>query len=147
MHNLWRRGHPADRGAMRQSLPSASDVHAAPAWVDGVCSTPKPDIPKAIMYITDLTHFLDEKGAIQPQRGPAKAMADFHAAAVAHVTDGGRTGMPAPTCFKCKKAPVAPELAADGAIYWGCPRCKAEGRISNWENTLWDLRQGPEQRS
>ena len=29
------------------------------------------------MYITDARHFLDDKGAIAPLRGPAKAMADF----------------------------------------------------------------------
>ena len=91
------------------------------------------------MYITDLTHFLDEKGAILPQGGPAKVMADFLAAVVAYATDRGRSGLQAPTCFKCKKAPVDPMFAADSAIYWACPRCNAEGRISNWENTLWDI--------
>jgi len=29
------------------------------------------------MYITDARHFLDEKGAIGPQRGSAKAMPSF----------------------------------------------------------------------
>ena len=61
---------------------------------------------KAAMYITDLAPFLDEKGAILPQRGPANVIADFHAAAVAYAADGGRTDLPAPSCFKCKKAPL-----------------------------------------
>lgn len=97
------------------------------------------------MYITDARHFLDEKGAIAPQRGPAKAMAEFHAGAIAYATDFDDTGLVAPTCFKCKKVPVEPIIAQDDAIYWSCPRCKAEGRISNWQGTLWDLseRDGP----
>ena len=39
------------------------------------------------MYITDARHFLDDKGAIAPLRGPAKAMADFHAGVIAYATD------------------------------------------------------------
>ena len=39
------------------------------------------------MYITDARHFLDDKGAIAPRRGPAKAMADFHAGVIAYATD------------------------------------------------------------
>lgn len=115
-----------------------------PGGEDGVWFMPEPD---ATMYITDITHFLDEKGAVLPQRGPAKLMADFHAAAVAYATDGGRNGLKAPSCLKCKKAPVAPAISKDGAIYWLCPRCRAEGRISNWENTLWDLRENREHHS
>ena len=91
------------------------------------------------MYITDTRHFLDEKGAMGPQGGAAKAMAEFHASAIAYATDFDDTGLVAPTCFKCKKGPVEPIIAQDDAIYWSCPRCKAEGRISNRQGTLWDL--------
>ena len=91
------------------------------------------------MYITDARHFLDEKGAIGPQRGPAKVMAEFHASAIGYATDFDDTGLVAPTCFKCKKSPVEPIIAPDEAIYWACPRGKAEGRISHWRGTLWDL--------
>ena len=91
------------------------------------------------MNITYARHFLDEKGAIGPKRGPAKAMAEFHAGAITYATDFGETGVVAPFCFKCKKATVEPVIAQDDAIYWSCPRCKAEGRISHWQGTLWDL--------
>ena len=30
-------------------------------------------------------------------------------------------------------------LAPDEAIVWSCIRCGAEGRISHWQGTLWDL--------
>lgn len=91
------------------------------------------------MYITDVRHFLDDKGAIGPQKGPAKVMADFHAGVISFATDFDDTGVMAPTCFKCKKAPVEFSLALDAAIFWHCPRCKVEGRIYNWQGTLWDL--------
>ncbi len=66
-------------------------------------------------------------------------VAEFHASAIAYVTDVDGTGLAAPTCFKCKKGPVEPVIAPDDAIYWSCLRCKAEGRISHWQGTLWDL--------
>ena len=38
------------------------------------------------MYVIDLTHYLDSKGAIAPERGPARKMADFLTAVVAHAS-------------------------------------------------------------
>jgi hypothetical protein len=55
-------------------------------------------------YFTDARHFLDEKGAIGPQRDPARAMAEFHAAAIAFATDFDDTGVAVPMCFKCYQA-------------------------------------------
>jgi hypothetical protein len=96
------------------------------------------------MYITDARHFLDDKGAIAPVRGPAKALADFHAGVIAYATDFDSSGVSLPTCFKCKKETVEAALAQDDAILWRCPRCRAEGRISNWQGTLWDLSERPD---
>ena len=96
------------------------------------------------MYITDARHFLDDKGAIAPRRGPAKAMADFHAGVIAYATDYDETGVVAAHCFKCKKVEVRIARAQDDAIVWSCPRCKSEGRISNWQGTLWDLSDRPD---
>ena len=96
------------------------------------------------MYITDARHFLDDKGAIAPVRGPAKALADFHAGVIAYATDFDSSGVLLPRCFKCKKDTVEAALAQDSAILWRCPRCRAEGRISNWQGTLWDLSERPD---
>ena len=96
------------------------------------------------MYITDLTHFLDESGAIAPIKGVARAMAQFVVEVVAHATDESDTSPAAPTCFKCKKGTVWAELAQDDAINWHCPLCQVEGRISNWQGTLWDLSDRPD---
>jgi len=95
------------------------------------------------MYITDLTHFLDKSGAIGPVKGPARTMAQFHVDAVAHASDTTSETLPAPKCFKCKKGVVEAVLAQDNAVLWVCPKCRIEGRISNWQGSLWDLRNRP----
>ena len=95
------------------------------------------------MYVSDLTHFLDKSGAIGPVKGPARAMAQFHADVVAHASDVTSTPLPAPSCFKCKKGAVEAVRAHDDAIVWVCPMCRTEGRISNWQGSLWNLRDRP----
>ncbi len=95
------------------------------------------------MYVSDLTHFLDKSGAIGPVKGPARAMAQFHVDVVAHASDATSAALPAPRCFKCKKGAVEVVRAHDDAIVWVCPRCRTEGRISNWQGSLWDLRDRP----
>lgn len=98
------------------------------------------------MYITDLTHFLDKSGAIGPVKGPARAMAQFHVDVVAHASDTTGHALAAPTCFKCKQSAVEAILAQDDAIVWACPACHTDGRISNWQGSLWDLRDRPRAR-
>ena len=95
------------------------------------------------MNITDLRHFLDERGAIGPVKGPARAMAQFQADVVAHASDATGQVPAAPRCFKCRKGTIAASLARDAAIVWACPSCRAEGRIANWQGSLWDLRDRP----
>lgn len=96
------------------------------------------------MYVTDLTHFLGKSGAIGPVKGPARAMAEFHADVVAHASDSTANTLPAPKCcFKCKKGVVDAVRARDDAIVWTCSVCRTEGRISNWQGSLWDLRDRP----
>ena len=112
---------------------AASSLHCLP-W--RICCGPA-------MYITDLTHFLDKSGAIGPVKGPARAMAQFHVDAVAHASDSTSETLPAPKCFKCKKGVVEVALAQDNAVVWVCPKCRIEGRISNWQGSLWDLRNRP----
>jgi hypothetical protein len=95
------------------------------------------------MNITDFTHFLDKSGAIGPFKGPARAMAQFLIDVVAHASDCTSTILPTPKCFKCKKAAVEAVVAHDDAISRFCPACRIEGRISNWQGSLWDLRVRP----
>ncbi len=98
------------------------------------------------MYVTDLTHFLDAKGAIAPARGPARKLADFLTAVVAHASDFDRPdATPGPICFKCRKRDgnvVATGITEDDAIVWYCSACGTEGRISHWQGTFWDMSSG-----
>ena len=129
--------------ALVEGLPRAVALRLAGCAILEASATRAPrTLPR--MYITDARHFLDDKGAIAPRRGPAKAMADFHAGVIAYATDYEDTGVVAANCFKCKKVEVRIARAQDDAIVWSCPRCNAEGRISNWQGTLWDLSNRPD---
>jgi len=98
------------------------------------------------MYVIDPTHFLDAKGAIAPERGSARKMADFLTAVVAHASDFDRPAdVPGPVCFKCRKRDqrvVETGIADNDVVVWRCPACGTEGQISNWQGTFWDLSQG-----
>ncbi len=95
------------------------------------------------MYVMDLTHFLDSKGAIAPERGPGRKLADFLTAVVAHASNFERPAdVPGPICFKCRKRDqriVDTGITEADVIVWHCPACDTEGRISNWQGTFWDL--------
>lgn len=93
----------------------------------------------ARMYIVDARHFLDDKGAIAPSKGPARALAEFCAGLIAYATDFDSVGVPAPTCFRCRKSKVQAVIDDDDAVCRWCPRCATEGQISHWQGTLWDL--------
>ncbi|MBT2303829.1 hypothetical protein J7E70_25625 [Variovorax paradoxus] len=94
------------------------------------------------MYITDLRHFLDPRGAIGPTKGAARDGSIPDRPGRPCVKRRGRSPA-APKCFKCKKDEVEASVARDNAIFWICPNCGIEGRISNWQGTLWDLRDRP----
>ncbi len=98
------------------------------------------------VYVIDLTHYLDDKGRIAPERGPARKMADFMTAVVAHASDFDRSdGVPGPLCFKCRKRDhcvVDTGIIEDDVVVWRCPACGTEGQISNWQGTFWDMSQG-----
>jgi hypothetical protein len=98
------------------------------------------------MFVVDLTHYLDARGAIAPQRGPARKMADFLTAITAHASDFDRSDdVPGPACFKCRKRDghrVETGMTDDDTIVWHCPACGTTGRISKWQRTFWDLSQG-----
>ena len=89
------------------------------------------------MYITDATHFLDEKGAIGPQHGPGRVLADFMGSIIVAATLQS-AGQKQSACFKCG-ASVKAAGPASGVIQWLCSGCGESGRITNWEGTLWDM--------
>ena len=98
------------------------------------------------MYVIDTTHFLNAKGDIGPEKGPARKMADFITSVIAHASDFDRSdGVPGPVCFKCRKRDdrrVDTSMTDDDVVVWHCPTCGTDGFISNWQGTFWDLSQG-----
>ena len=70
-------------------------------------------------------------------------MAQFQADVVAHASNADGQPPAAPRCVECRKRTVEAVLARDAAIVWRCAGCGIEGRISNWQGSLWDLRDRP----
>ena len=99
------------------------------------------------MYVTDMTHFLDYRGAIAPERGPARKLAEFLSAVVAHASDFDRPAdLPGPICFKCRKRDqrvVDTAVTESDLVVWRCLACGTEGQISKWEGTFWDVSHRP----
>ena len=98
------------------------------------------------MYVVDLNHFLNDRGAIAPDKGPARRMADFLTTVVADASNFERPDdAQGPLCFKCRKRDrraVDTGITDDDVVVWHCPACGTEGRISNWQGSFWDLTQG-----
>ena len=98
------------------------------------------------MYVIDLAHYLEAKGAIAPERGLARKMAEFATAVVAHASDFDRSDdLPGPHCFKCRKRDqrvVDVGISEGDVVVWRCRACGTEGQISNWQGTFWDLSHG-----
>ena len=99
------------------------------------------------MQVTDLRHFLDERGSIAVPSGPGRAIAEQLAAIVAYATSepveavqegvACRRRVSRRVCGGIIGAYADPDSAQ---VVWRCPKCGESGVISGWENTLWDCR-------
>ena len=95
-------------------------------------------------FITNMSHFLDEKGNI-PQSLPkrAKQFAENLGAIVACVTAQRSLGTML-ACWnkinrkKCSGIIDAGIELGSFNIFWHCLECGDHGSISGWENTFWD---------
>ncbi|MBK9609427.1 MAG: hypothetical protein IPO58_24600 [Betaproteobacteria bacterium] len=74
------------------------------------------------MFITDLNHFLDEKGAIGPKSGPARRLGEFLGRVVASTSAQERGAETEPVLCRHRKCkwPIATTIADDDAIEWEC---------------------------
>jgi hypothetical protein len=91
------------------------------------------------MFIVDLRHYLDDKGAIGPRSGPGLEMANFVTGVVAYGTDMNASGARSPQCIECTSADVRVTMDESSRVYWQCSSCSEDGVISNWRKTLWDM--------
>lgn len=96
------------------------------------------------MYISDLTHFLDESGNIakeMPKEG--RELASFLALIVDAATKSfPKTKIPGIRCAmkKCTGTVEIDIHESEETINWHCPTCKEGGRISGWQGTKWNNR-------
>ncbi len=95
------------------------------------------------MYITQMTHFLDETGNI-PKQMPkeARELGSFMALVVDATTkekSAGRinTGI---RCFQEKCDGIISSELHNSIydIHWKCSKCNSEGTIGSWQGTKWD---------
>ena len=95
------------------------------------------------MYITNFIHYLDETGNI-PKQMPreARELANFLALVVDSTTKTKQSSLTSTDircfikgCFGTIKSTLRPQ---SNEIYWYCPECDNEGRISHWKGTRWD---------
>ncbi len=97
------------------------------------------------MYVTDMTHYLDEWGS-PVIRGPARRWAAFLGAIVSAASQQDAEA-PIPTALRCRRRPGRKPCPGrlwalrreDGFIEWQCGACGDNGIIHHWENTLWDF--------
>ena len=97
------------------------------------------------MYITNLTHFLDETGNI-PKQMPKKAreLASFFALVVDATTKNNPTTINSTKirCFSKGCHGIINTIIRHDTeeIHWHCPECNIEGVISEWQGSNWDNR-------
>ena len=98
------------------------------------------------MYISNMQHFLDDKGNI-PKQIPkeARELASFFALVIDSTTKNipftlTQTDI---SCFEkgCQGLIKSEVLKANNEIHWRCSKCQNEGTISGWKLTKWDNRQ------
>jgi hypothetical protein len=91
------------------------------------------------MYISNMTHFLDETGDIPKQMTKeGRELASFFALVI-DTTTKNLSAKLTPTdirCFEkqCNGTIKSELLGANNEIHWAC----YEGVISNWQGTRWD---------
>ncbi len=97
------------------------------------------------MYISNMTHFLDETGNIPTQMSKeARELASFMALVVDESTKEYDSSVISTSirCFrkKCLGTINSEFLIENDDIHWACTKCKNEGIISYWQSTRWDNR-------
>ena len=93
------------------------------------------------MYIINFQHFLDENGDIYTEGHiQATRLASFVSLIVDEASMYDYDAEPTIPCNQkgCTGLVVTGVDPETEDVYWICPICKMEGRVSNWKNTKWD---------
>jgi len=104
----------------------------------------------ADIWVTDITHFLDEHGAMADIPAPAQRLATYFASIIAAASNEDYYDEDDAMIVHCRRRPGRKPCSGDiisfiepehDEILWHCPVCKDEGVIRNWRGTLWDCSQ------
>jgi hypothetical protein len=97
------------------------------------------------MLVTDLHHFLDLP---EDTPGPARRLAE-HLGNIVRAATAGDAGSPWMSALPCRRRPahrrcpgriIVLQTESGAPIRWRCSVCDDEGMISNWQDSLFDLR-------
>ncbi len=97
-------------------------------------------------WITDITHFLDEKGEMITGPIAAAKLAEYFAAIIVMASEIEYPPEHQVYCRrKPKRKPCLGEITGyvhpdTDEIYWECLKCGDRGIINNWQGTIWDMR-------
>jgi len=94
-----------------------------------------------------MQHFLDETGNIPRQMTTeGRELASFFALVIDATTKEKSSTLTSTDirCFEkgCQGTTRVEVLRPSNEIHWMCSRCENEGRISGWQGTKWDNRDG-----
>ena len=99
-------------------------------------------------WITDITHFLDEKGELISQPTQARKLAEYLAAIITMMVSYPDPEYSPEYRVLCRRRPNRKPCLTDIAgwldretddVVWICPVCQDKGLISNWRGTMWDM--------
>ena len=95
-------------------------------------------------WITNMTHFLDERGRL-PEKYGSRRIANHLGSIVTALTTSPSAvprELPSPAASVKRKACSGKIIAGfepgTANIIWSCPACNDRGLIRNWQNTFWD---------
>lgn len=98
--------------------------------------------PMSNTYITDIKHYLDEKGEMAEMPAPARKLASFLVLLIDQTASVGSVDFN-DTGIRCRAKKcdgfILSRITEDGEeIVWHCPVCGHNGVIRNWQKTKWD---------
>ncbi len=94
-----------------------------------------------MMYITNMTHVLDDEGNITTKGTKAgRLFASFLAMVIDSITQEYSEENPVIRCYKknCSGFITTYRSLPDDDILWYCSECNVEGVISHWRETKWN---------
>jgi len=99
--------------------------------------------------VTNIQHFLDEKGRVPDLPKEAMELLTYLSAIIEDATRESRTDAETAQ-IRCRRVVKGKVCSGDIEVYlypeaaeiiWQCEECGEEGVITDWEGTVWDKRE------